>query len=43
MAAEEAPPEPWMELPGLAEVMEVVEAAISQNIYLPQLMLYRYA
>lgn len=35
--------EPWVKLPGLAEVLAVMEAAVSQNIYLPQLLLYRCA
>jgi len=42
MAAEEAAPEPWTQLAGLAEVLEIMEAAVSQNIYLPQLMMYRW-
>lgn len=43
MAAEDAAPEPWTQLQGIAEVLEVMEAAVSQNIFLPQLMLYRWA
>lgn len=41
LAAEEVQEEPWTQLQGIAEVLEVMEAAVSQNIYLPQLMLYR--
>jgi hypothetical protein len=39
----DAGPEPWTQLQGIAEVLGVMEAAVSQNIYLPQLMLYRWA
>jgi hypothetical protein len=41
LAAEEVQEEPWTQLQGIAEVLEVMEAAVSQNVYLPQLMLYR--
>ncbi|KAF6261369.1 hypothetical protein COO60DRAFT_1625359 [Scenedesmus sp. NREL 46B-D3] len=34
-------PEPWTRLAGLAEALAVMEAAISQNMYLPQLLQYR--
>lgn len=37
----DAVPEPWTQLQGIAEVLGVMEAAVSQNIYLLQLMLYR--
>lgn len=43
LAAAEVQEEPWTQLQGIAEVLEVMEAAVSQNIYLPQLMLYRCA
>jgi hypothetical protein len=36
-------PEPWTKLAGIAEALAVLEAAISQNIYLPQLLQYRWA
>lgn len=42
-ASAEQQPEAWTQLHGLAEVLEVMEAAVSQNIYLPQLMSYRWA
>eukprot|EP00775_Hariotina_reticulata_P012390 gene12390-12525_t len=33
--------EPWTTLDGLAEALAVMEAAIAQNTFLPQLLLYR--
>jgi hypothetical protein len=41
--AEQQAPEAWTQLPGLAEVLAVAEAAVSQNIFLPQLLQYRCA
>lgn len=41
-AAAVAPqPESWTTLDGLAEAVAVMEAAIAQNTFLPQLLLYR--
>lgn len=41
LAAAGPQPEPWTRLAGLAEALAVMEAAISQNIFLPQLLQYR--
>jgi hypothetical protein len=41
LAAEESMQEGWTQLQGISEVLEVMEAAVSQNIHLPQLLLYR--
>jgi hypothetical protein len=41
MAAEETLQESWTQLQGISDVLQVMEAAVSQNIYLPQLLLYK--
>jgi hypothetical protein len=43
-AAAEAPvqEDPLRRLRGLKEALEVVDAALVQNVYLPQLLLYRW-
>lgn len=41
LAAEENTQEAWTQLQGIYEVLEVMEAAVSQNIHLLQLLLYR--
>ncbi|WIA16426.1 hypothetical protein OEZ85_013115 [Tetradesmus obliquus] len=41
LAAAGPQPEPWTRLAGLAEALAVMEAAVSQNIFLPQLLQYR--
>ena len=35
--------DPLRQLHGLREALEVVDAALVQNVYLPQLLLYRWA
>lgn len=41
LAAEENMQEAWTQLQGISEVLDVMEAAVSQNIHLLQLLLYR--
>lgn len=41
-ASEENTQDAWTQLQGISEVLEVMEAAVSQNIHLPQLLLYRW-